>query len=235
MSSLIQWAHKLIRWKSGKTHNLCQAESQLQCKRKGRTIQNSWMEELAWEKALQDLPKGEHTTHTLGWLGQDWSCSGTALYTFLSPTEAVAWAFLLPSWLLRPLHLHHPSTSVPTLVKATIPLMPLARALPNFLFQTMIIHMFSMGLHPFVTFWSCLSQFLLCVTLTVPIRISPLIFPPPQSTHQTKTQFWLSDSLLHGNNILELTGTTGLPDHPNHLPAFPVSFSFSSLQLICSY
>ena len=90
--------------------------------------------------ALQDLPNGEHTNYTLGWLGQDWSCSGTALYAFLSPTEAVAGAFLLLLQLLCPLHLCSPSTSVPTLVKATTSLLPLASALPNFLFQTMIIH-----------------------------------------------------------------------------------------------
>lgn len=91
-------------------------------------------------EALQDLPKGEHTTYTLGQLGQDWSCGRTASYAFLSPTEAVAGAFLLLLWLLCPLHLHSPSTSVHTLVKATTSLLCLARTLPNFLFQTIIIH-----------------------------------------------------------------------------------------------
>lgn len=71
-------------------------------------------------EALQDLPKVEHTTHTLQ-LGQDWSCSGSTL--FLTPTEAEAVTFFFLLWLLFPLHLCSPSTSLPALVKATTSLL----------------------------------------------------------------------------------------------------------------
>ena len=107
MPSLTQWSLRMGAWqsvqsKSGRAPHTCRAESLLWGKRNGRATQNPWTEEeLAWEKHYRVCPK-ENTPYKRDWLGQDWSCKRTAVYTFLSPTEAVAGAFLLLLWFLCP-------------------------------------------------------------------------------------------------------------------------------------
>lgn len=181
-------------------------------------------------EALQDLPKVEHTNYTLQW-GQDWSFSGSALQVFLTPTEAEAGTFFFLLWLSRPLHLCSPSTSVPALVKATTSLLWQEHFQISF---PKCANTFSTGLHPFITFWSWLSQFLFYVTLTVPVRIPAQSIPLPSiNVPDCKTQFRLSDSLLHGKDILDLTGhwSTRAPKSPFFIPCL---FSFSPLQLLYS-
>lgn len=184
--------------------------------------------------ALQDLPTGEHTTYT-GVAGPglvlQWNC-----FICIRLTEAAAGAFLLLLWLLCHLHLHSPSTSVPTLVKATTSLLPLARALTNFLFQTMTIddlHGASSVCHLLMLAFTVSP---LCYPYNSYKSISPVVSPPPLD-QRARLQDPVQAPRLSPSwqRHFRTVWSTGPLDHTNHLPPFPVSFSCSPLQLICSY
>lgn len=129
-----------------------------------------------------------------------------------------------------PLYLCSPSTNIPALVKATTSLWQEHFQIPfpnygNTCSPQGFLHL-SPSDSGFQSFSSMLPLQFLQESL-------PQSFPLPSiSVLVCKTQFRLSDSLLHGKDILELTGHWSTRPLKSTL-SIPALFSFSPLQLLC--